>query len=224
MTKDNKISIYIVEDYLLIRKSLIQILKQDSRFDVIGDFSNAEDFITQFKLQPSDVVIMDLGLPNMNGLQATKLIKEISPDTKVIILTSHENTDEIIAALAVGANAYCLKEIEYYFLHSLVLDVYNGALWLYPQVQDIAQEFLSKGSAFNLDMISSGTQLTNCLTDDEKVILNYIIEGKTNSEIAQILNIDEHLSKTYISSILSKLSTDNNVQSIIDAKKIKVLD
>ena len=224
MTKDNKISIYIVEDYLLIRKSLIQILKQDSRFEVIGDFANAEDFITQFKLQPSDVVIMDLGLPNMNGLQATKLTKEISPDTKVIILTSHENTDEIIAALAVGANAYCLKEIESYFVHSLVLDVYNGALWLRPQVQDIAQEFLSKGSAFNLDMISSGTQLTNCLTDDEKIILNYIIEGKTNSEIAQILNIDEHLSKTYISSILSKLSTDNNVQSIIDAKKIKVLD
>lgn len=224
MNLDNKISIYIVEDYLLIRKSLIHIINKAPEFNVIGDFENAEDFIEEFKDKPSDVVLMDLGLPKMNGLQATKLIKEISPDTKVIILTSHENIDEVIAALAIGANAYCLKEIESYLIHSIILSVHNGSLWLHPIIEDTAQSYLSKSVSFDIDKLYAGYNLNSYLNDLECSVLKAIIDGKSNVEIAKQFDVTDSTAKSHISSILHKLSLVDKIQSVINSSREKVVD
>ena len=93
LSLQKKISVYIVEDYLLIRKSLLHILKKDDDLNILGDFESAEDFFYAFDKEPSDIVIMDLGLPGMNGLESTRIIKEKSPSTNVIILTSHNKEE-----------------------------------------------------------------------------------------------------------------------------------
>lgn len=221
---DKRISIYIVEDYLLIRKSLIHIINKSPDFNVLGDFENAEDFMDEFRKQPSDIVIMDLGLPGMNGLQATKEIKDSFPDTKVIILTSHENEDEVLAALAVGASAYCLKEIESFAIHSIIKDIYKGALWLHPQVADVANAMAPKPNSMDLDNLYSKTGVELKLTEREMSVLKLIVEGKTNTEIADIMSISTHTAKAHVGSILSKLSVDDRVQAAVKAVRTKIVE
>ena len=224
LATDNKITIYIVEDYLLIRKSLKHIIGKAEEFDVISDFETAEEFIDVFKSKPSDVVIMDLGLPKMNGLQATKLVKELSPDTKVIILTSHENDDEVLAALAVGANAYCLKEIESFLIHSIIRDVYKGALWLYPQVADVPHLIAPKPCSMDLDNLYNRSVLALKLTEREMTVLKLIVDGKTNNEIADAMSISTHTAKAHVGSILEKLSVDDRVQAAVKAVRTKIVE
>jgi len=220
---NHKISLYIVEDYVLIRKSLIHVINKSTDFVVLGDFETAEEFLDKFKETPSDVVIMDLGLPGINGLKATKEIKEICPDTKVIILTSHENDDEVLAALAMGANAYCLKEIESYMIHSIIKDVYKGALWLHPQVADIPQSIAPKPYSMDLDKLYTNTNCELNLTEREKEVLKLIVEGKTNTEIAEIISISTHTAKAHVGNILSKLAVDDRVQAAVKAVRTKII-
>lgn len=224
MAINGKISIYIVEDYLLIRKSLIHILGKVADFEVIGDFETAEDFLVKFRENPSDIVIMDLGLPGMNGLQATKELKEIAPETKVIILTSHENEDEVLAALAMGARAYCLKEIESYAIYSIIKDVYKGALWLHPDVADVAHAIAPKPNSTDLDNLYTKTNLELNLTEREVSVLKLIVEGKTNSEIADIMSISTHTAKAHVGNILSKLSVEDRVQAAVKAVRTKIVE
>ena len=224
MAINGKISIYIVEDYLLIRKSLIHLLGKVVDFEVIGDFETAEDFLVKFRENPSDIVIMDLGLPGMNGLQATKELKEIAPETKVIILTSHENEDEVLAALAMGASAYCLKEIESYAIYSIIKDVYKGALWLHPDVADVAHAIAPKPNSTDLDNLYTKTNLELNLTEREVSVLKLIVEGKTNSEIADIMSISTHTAKAHVGNILSKLSVEDRVQAAVKAVRTKIVE
>lgn len=224
MAINGKISIYIVEDYLLIRKSLIHLLGKVADFEVIGDFETAEDFLVKFRENPSDIVIMDLGLPGMNGLQATKELKEIAPETKVIILTSHENEDEVLAALAMGASAYCLKEIESYAIYSIIKDVYKGALWLHPDVADVAHAIAPKPNSTDLDNLYTKTNLELNLTEREVSVLKLIVEGKTNSEIADIMLISTHTAKAHVGNILSKLSVEDRVQAAVKAVRTKIVE
>jgi len=214
LATDNKITIYIVEDYLLIRKSLKHIIGKSDEFSVIGDFDTAEKFLETFKSNPSDVVIIDLGLPCMNGLKATQEIKSLSPDTKVIILTSHENTDEVLAALAVGANAFCLKEIESFLIHSIIRDVYNGVLWLHPQFGEVSNSL--KGS----NLVEYFSQ---SFEPEELEVLRYIIEGKTNAEIANIMSFNTNLAKAHVNSVLAKLLVNDRVQDTINTVRSKIV-
>ncbi len=111
LNANDTVSVVIIEDYKLTRVGLKSTLNEYEHIDVVGEAEDAQKGIEIIeKLQPK-VVLMDLGLPGMNGLEATIKIKEMGLNTKVIILTSHERGEEVIAALGAGANAYCLKDI-----------------------------------------------------------------------------------------------------------------
>lgn len=224
MVTDKKISLYIVEDYLLIRKSLMHVIKKSQDFITLGDFENAEDFLEVFKEHPSDIVLLDLGLPGMNGLEATKKIKELHPDTKIIILTSHEQPDEVIAALACGVNAYCLKDIESSKFISILKDVANGVVWLHPQISQVAKDLAPKPYTTDLDNLYKNTELLNSLTEREIEVLKYLVEGKTNSQIAELMYISTHTAKAHVGNILAKLSVNDRVQAAVKAVRTKIVD
>ena len=101
--KNSKISVYIVEDYLLTRVTYKKALADNPNINITGDFETAEDCIEALEKQPADVILMDLGLPYMTGIEATKIIHNKYPNIKIIILTSHENDDEVLSSLASGA-------------------------------------------------------------------------------------------------------------------------
>ena len=103
------INIYIVDDYLLTRITHRRYFSSDNEINLLNDFANAEDCLEEMKKKTVDIILMDIELPNMNGLEATKIIKEKYPKTKVIIFTSYKNEQRVLASLACGACGYVLK-------------------------------------------------------------------------------------------------------------------
>jgi len=211
---NEKIRICIVEDYLLTRTAFKYSLSEFDDLEIVNVFDNAEDCITSLTRDNIDVILMDLGLPYMNGLSATKIIKEKYPDIKIIILTSHESEDEVLTALSSGANAYTLKDIEFPELHSVIKSVYKGAIWLDPQIVKIAID------VFKIQNMKLKEKESLCkLTEREKEVLKLLSDGLSNTEIAAKLIISAHTAKVHVSNILSKLSVTDRVQAAVKAYK-----
>lgn len=213
MTED-KIKVCIVEDYGLTRTALKYSLAGYSDLEVVADFETAENCISFLQFNTTDVIIMDLGLPYMNGLEATKIIKEKYPDIKIIIVTSHETDEEILTALSSGANAYSLKDIEFKDLHNIINLVIKGGIWLDPRIVNLAigmfkeQQEKQEAQAF----------FSN-LTDREKEVLRLLSKGLSNTEIAEELIISAHTAKVHVSNILNKLSVTDRVQAAVKASQ-----
>lgn len=206
------IKLCIVEDYSLTRIALKYELNQYNDIDVVADFEDAEsclDFLINNKV---DIVIMDLGLPNMDGLEATKIIKEKSPETKVIIVTSHETDEEVLTALVSGANAYTLKDVEFSDLYKVIKLVIKGGIWLDPRIVQIAIKVFKQQQNQPQEK-----KLELNLTDREKEVLKLLSEGLSNTQIAEKLVISSHTAKVHVSNILNKLAVTDRVQAAVKA-------
>ncbi|NLF84224.1 MAG: response regulator transcription factor, partial [Candidatus Gastranaerophilales bacterium] len=132
------VKVVIIEDYKLTRVGLRSSLNEYEGIEVIGEAETGESGIQVIKNLRPNVVLMDLGLPGINGIEATQAIKEFDPNIKVIVLTSHERDEEVLAALGSGANAYCLKDIEPNNLVNVIKNVNKGAAWLDPNIAQVA--------------------------------------------------------------------------------------
>ena len=209
-----KISIYIVEDYMLARITFEQALECYEELDVKGAFESGEDCIAALEKEQVDIVVMDIGLPYMTGIEATKIIKERFPDVKVIMLTSHNKQDEIISSFASGANGYALKEISTNNLHEVIKTVANGSLWVAPQIANIVQKLF-----FNFE---PAPEHDFNLTEREKEVLGLLVQGLSNTEISERLIISTHTVKVHVANILSKLAVSDRVQAAVKAVKFNL--
>jgi DNA-binding NarL/FixJ family response regulator len=208
---DKKVSIYIVEDYLLARITCRKALEQFEDLEIKNDFETAEECIEALEKNPVDVILMDIGLPYMTGIEATKIIKDKYPNTKIIMLTSHDNQEEIISSLASGANAYALKDISVEDLYDAILNTNKGCIWIHPKIAAIINHTfvnakLTPKEDFNL-------------TSREKEVLELLTQGLSNTEIAEKLIISSHTAKAHVTNILTKLSVTDRVQAAVKATK-----
>jgi DNA-binding NarL/FixJ family response regulator len=211
MEKDKKISVYIVEDYLLTRVTYKQAMKDYPEIDIKGDFETAEECIDALEKQLVDVILMDLGLPYMTGIEATKIIHRKYPDIKIIILTSHENDDEVLSSLASGANAYALKDIETQKLVNLIRTINEGSIWIDPRITKIVQKTFYKAEPIEKEDFN--------LTSREKEVLDLLVQGFSNTEIADRLVVSVHTAKAHVCNILEKLSVTDRVQAAVKATR-----
>ena len=160
---------------------------------------------------------MDLGLPNMNGIEATKAIHTMRKDAKIIILTSHNDEKEVLNSLKAGANAYCSKEINLQRLVQVVQSVADGAAWFDPSIAHIVLQATS-----NTKMDVPETSYKNYdLTAREAQILKLMTEGYSN--IAQHLVISVNTTKAHVASILQKLEVDDRLQAALKALKYQIV-
>jgi len=212
------IRLVLVEDYKLVRIGLRSVLNEDPRIEVIGEAETGEQGIELIRNLRPDLVILDLGLPGIDGIEVTKMIKEFDDRIKIVILTSHEVEEEVLAALSAGANAYCLKEITSSRLIEVVKSVYEGAAWLDPAIAGMALEMFS-GNGMKSKATSAGARSDLQLTERENQVLTLLVEGKSNSEIADALSVSVHTAKAHVCSILQKLSVHDRVQAAVKAVK-----
>mgnify|MGYP003308432307 FL=1 len=214
-----KKNILIVEDHELTRFGLKTTFEDVDFVDVIYEAASAEDALEIFKNNPVDIVIMDLGLPNMNGIDATHAIHEMNKETKIIILTSHNDEREVLNSLKAGANAYCSKEINLQRLVQVVQSVADGAAWFDPSIAHIVLQASAKSEV--------GEPAVNYkdydLTAREAQILKLMTEGYSNMEIAQHLVISVNTTKAHVASILQKLEVDDRLQAALKALKYKIV-
>ena len=219
--ENQKIKIYIVEDYMLTRITYRHTLpKYNSNLEIIKDFETAESCIEALKNENADVVLMDLGLPGMNGIDATHIVRRMNPDIKIIILTSHDSDDEVLASLTAGANAYALKDITPETLATVIESVNKGAFWLDPRIARIALNLFSRLKALNMDeMYGESFKLTS----RENEVLQMIVDGKSNTEIAKQMIISHNTVKAHVGNILEKLAVSDRVQAAVKAVKITIM-
>ncbi|MBQ3641697.1 response regulator transcription factor [bacterium] len=209
-------NVLIVEDHALIRFGLKTAFESKDFLNEIYEAANAQEAISAVKSKKIDAVIMDLGLPDKDGIEATKEIKKINKNIKVIILTSHSSEKEVIDSVKAGASAYCSKDINPDRLSYTVQSVIEGALWFDSKIANVI-----------LDAITSDKQQKKIspdkeynLTDREKEVLNYICDGLNNTEIARILDVSVNTVKVHVSSIFQKLGVEDRVQLIVKAFKM----
>ena len=214
-----KVKIYIVEDYFLTRVSYRHTLGKTEDFELLGDFESAEECLEAMKENPADVVLMDLGLPYMNGIEATRIISSEYPNTKVIILTSHETDEEVLACTASGASGYVLKDLEVEPLRKVIRAVNFGALWFDPQIADVTKSVIPKPNSTDFDNLYDTSDIKSILTVRELETLKLVSEGKSNVEIAEIMMVSKNTAKAHVGSILSKLSVTDRVQAAVMAVK-----
>lgn len=217
-TKESKqINVIIVEDFKLTRVGLRCALNANKDINVVAESDNAITGLELIAKYQPDVVLMDLGLPEMNGIEATIKVKEMLPNTKIITLTSHDREEEVIAALASGAHGYCLKDIDPAKLASVVRDVANGVCWIDPQVAQIALNAFPKPENTSLLPSKSDTVGRVPLTERESEVLKYLVMGKSNTEIAKELIVSVHTAKAHVCSILQKMCVNDRVQAAVKA-------
>lgn len=214
-----KKNILIVEDHELTRFGLKTAFDGVDYIGSIYEAESAETAIQIFNNNRIDVIIMDLGLPNMNGIDATRKIKSSNKDVKVIILTSHNDEKEVLNSLKAGANAYCSKEINPQRLIEVVRSVADGAAWFDPSIAHIVLKATSNSPSLETENNSKDYDLTA----REAQILKLMTEGYSNMEIAQILVISINTTKAHVANILQKLEVDDRLQAALKALKNKIV-
>ncbi len=218
------ISVYIVEDDKLARTTYKHLFSQVSdEINLLGCFETAEECLAQLERKPADIVLMDIGLPHMNGIEATKLIKKQFPNTKVLMLTSHERSEEICASITIGANAYAIKDIPFPSLITAIKSATSGVVWIDPRIADIIVDLLPKPESTDLDNLYVKNKPKKKpdikLSDQDIEILKLIHNAKTNRQIGETLHISPHTAKSHVSKILRKLSVTARLEAAIKAKE-----
>mgnify|MGYP000021265205 FL=1 len=214
-----KKNILIVEDHELTRFGLKTTFEGVDYIENIYEAESAETALDIFNSNPIDIIIMDLGLPNMNGIEATKKIRSSNKDVKIIILTSHNDENEVLNSLQAGANAYCSKEINPQRLVTVVQSVADGAAWFDPSIAHIVLKATTSSRSFNTEKNAKDYDLTA----RETQILKLMTEGYSNMEIAQILVISINTTKAHVASILQKLEVDDRLQAALKALKNNIV-
>lgn len=211
---ETAIRVLLVEDCRLVRVGLRSVLDEAPNIVVVGEVDSGEDALSiQARVEPH-VVLVDLGLPGMDGVQTMQRMRERNGDLRFVILTSHETPDEVMQALAAGAHAYCLKNIASDRLVQVIAMVNEGATWLDPGIAAVVQE-LFQHSPDSWRFRTSALKET--LTEREKCILKLMVEGHSNNAIAKKLYISVHTAKFYVSNLLDKLGVSDRVQAAVKA-------
>ena len=211
-----KSNILIVEDHELTRFGLKTAFESCDFVENLYEAESAEKALDIIKNSEVSLVIMDLGLPGMDGIEASRLIKNHNREIKIVVLTSHNDVQEVLNCLKAGANAYCSKEINPIRLTQVVQSVLDGASWFDPSIAHIVLEAASKSSQ---TPDKPAPEKDYGLTSRETQILKLITEGYSNNEIANTLYVSINTTKAHVASILQKLEVDDRLQAALKALK-----
>lgn len=215
-SSDAPVKVLIVEDDPMMQLGLEQSLSLAPGITVVGraddGYLGVEAAIT---LKP-DVVVMDIGLPRLDGIAATQQIKEANPNIRIVMLTSHTTENEVIAALASGADAYCVKGTTADRLLTAIAAAQEGASYLDPQVARSVMDHLKPTPQADPSLLGQ-------LSQRELEVLKLMVEGRSNPEIAAELYLSPNTVKTHVRGIMNKLAVDDRVQAAVVALRAGIV-
>lgn len=196
--------IVIVDDHKLLRDGLKAILRVSDEFHVVGECETGTDAVALVKRLKPDVVIMDVSIPGINGIEATIEILRFAPSTKVLILSMYDDEHSVVSAIRSGARAFVLKKASDADLQEALRIVANGGSYLSPQVSD---RLLSRIQRGDMD-VRPGGQIDE-LSARERQVLRLVAEGKTSKEIANLLDLGIQTVRSYRKTMMKKLHVNN---------------
>lgn len=222
--KPLKTSIIIIDDHQLFREGVKRILDFESSFEVVAEGDDGSEAMGLVEKYRPDVVIMDINMPTMNGVEATKVLINRYPDTKVIILSIHDDENYVQHALRTGAQGYLLKEMDADALIEAVRVVADGGSYLHPKVtHNLVKEYRRLAAEENTghDMVQAPEirRPLHLLTRRECEVLQLLADGQSNRSIGESLYISEKTVKNHVSNILQKMNVNDRTQAVVLAIK-----
>ncbi|MGG0187767.1 response regulator [Bacillus rhizoplanae] len=206
-----KIKLLLVEDHHIVRRGLVFFLKTKEEFNIIGEVGDGEEALQFIQKERPDVVLMDVSMPKMDGIEATKRMKQYDPSIKILMLSSFSEQDYVLPALEAGADGYQLKEVQPDQLVASIIAVHQGNTNFHPKV---TPALLGRPATVEIKQDS-----LSMLTKREKEVLREIAKGRSNKEIAAELHITEQTVKTHVSNVLAKLNVEDRTQAALYAVK-----
>jgi len=204
-----KIRILVADDHTVIRRGIVGLLNTQPDMEVVDEAGTGREAVAKVEACTPDVVLLDVAMPELNGLGATRMIKDQSPAVQVLILTMHDRADYLFQALRAGASGYVLKGADTDDLLAAVRSVARGGVYLFPPVaRELLNDYLRRVQSGEDDASFDG------LTDREREILQLIAEGKTATQIAEDLSISPHTVQSHRDSIMTKLDLHNRAALI----------
>lgn len=213
-------TILIVDDHVLFREGMTNIINRWDDFQVVGEASNGQEALEKAHQLMPDIVLMDISMPVMDGIQGTIRIKRENPSIKVVILTMSEENDDLLAAIKNGATGYILKDTPSKRLHDQLRGVMRNEA---PISGIMAAKILNEFNAMPASDDKAESTIDQ-LTERELEILEMVSQGLTNQEIADRLFLSENTIKKYISNILNKLQVNNRVEAAMLAVRKGLID
>ncbi|MGW8426741.1 response regulator [Peribacillus simplex] len=215
-----KTSIIIIDDHQLFREGVKRILDFESSFDVVAEGDDGSEAKGLVETHKPDVVILDINMPNMNGVETTKMLVNRYPETKVIILSIHDDEKYVQQALKTGAQGYLLKEMDADALIDAVRVVAEGGSCLHPKViHNLVKEYRRLAADRNSVHDVEIRRPLHLLTRRECEVLQILADGKSNRSIGETLYISERTVKNHMNNILQKMNVNDRTQAVVLAIK-----
>jgi DNA-binding NarL/FixJ family response regulator len=206
------IRVLIADDHSVVRQGLRVWLERSGSIQVIGEAANGRDAVTLAEQTKPDVVIMDIAMPGLNGIDATRQITRRDPGIKVIVLSMHADESYILRALGAGAKGYLLKESTETDVLPAVRSVQEGKPYFTPSIARVLLEDYIR--VMKQNNVQDSYEL---LTEREKEVLQLLAEGKSNKDVAQLLNLSPHTIDSHRTNLMHKLELHNTAELVLYA-------
>lgn len=215
------ITVLLVEDHTMIRMGTALVLDKTDGVSLVAQAEDGQQGVDMAREFLPDVILMDIGLPVIDGIEATKRIKEMNINSKILIFTSRDSDDDVFAALAAGADGYIMKGAKPEQLVSAICAINDGTAWLDPAIARLVLSNVQKQktSESSPEVNYKAAKNTFGLTDREMDVLALIVEGLSNPEIAEKLFITRATAKAHVHSILQKLYVADRTQAAVMAMR-----
>ena len=214
------INVLLVEDHVLTRMGLTMLLSKAEDINLIDEVSDGAEGIKKARELSPDVILMDIGLPNIDGIEATQRIKAFNPDIRILIFTSRDSENDVFASFKAGADGYIMKGANENQTISAIKSVYEGIGWIDPSIAKMVFSNLQKPNSQPISEpvpASSNHNNSYGLTERELDVLELIVEGLSNPQIAEKLVISKATAKAHVHSILQKLCATTRTQATVMA-------
>lgn len=210
------INVMIADDHSMIREGLRQLLELDGDVRVISEAGDGEECILKLREQLPDILLLDINMPKMNGLEVLKRIRELRMDVKVLILTVHNEVEYLLRAVDIGINGYLLKDSDSDDLKKAIDAVSRGETYIQQELIPLMEK--------KMELKSDEERKLDTLTDRELEVLKLVSFGMFNKEIAQKLNISERTVKNHVSNIFKKIDVTDRTQAAVFSIRNKLIN
>lgn len=232
MNQTKEVNILLIDDHKIFREGVKRILEMEECFRIVGEGADGNEALELVEALNPDVVLLDINMPNMNGVEATKQIVQRSPESRVIILSIHDEEAYVYKTLQSGASGYLLKEMDIDALIEAIKVVSAGGAYVHPKVTGKLIEEFRRMKSFEDEMEQERYNVTadsmlldeytipyHLLTKRECEVLQLMAEGKSNKRIGDMLYISEKTVKNHVSNILQKMKVHDRTQAVVEAIK-----
>ncbi len=215
METDSGIRILVADDHPMLREGLVAVLSTQPDFEVVGEAADGSETVRLAERQKPDVILLDLEMPNLDGVATLERLRDVGSETRTIVFTAYDTDERILGALRAGARGYLLKGASRAEIFDAIRTVHSGGSLLGPVVTTRLLEHIERDDE---------QERSNSLTPRELEVLALLVRGRKNSEIADSLFVSERTVKFHVSSILAKLGAENRTEAARIAVRRNLVD